>query len=57
MRSSIFCKTMGNARKHWDIELVTTEKRRKYLVTEPSYHTPDDFCRKFVGYRNEKKLK
>ena len=34
-----YCKTMENVRKHRDINLVTTGKRRNYLVSEPNYHT------------------
>ena len=34
-----FGKTMENMRKYRDVELVTTEGRRNYLVSEPSYHT------------------
>ena len=30
---------MENVRKHRDIKLVTTEKRRNYLVPEPNYHS------------------
>ena len=30
---------MGNVRKHRDIKLVTTDKRRNQLVSEPNYHT------------------
>ena len=30
---------MKNVRTHRDIKLVTTNKRRKYLVLEPNYHT------------------
>ena len=30
---------MGNIRKHRDIKLVTTNKRRSKLVSEPNYHT------------------
>ena len=29
---------MENVRKHRDIKLVTTDKRRNQLVTEPNYH-------------------
>ena len=36
-------KTMENSRKHRDIKLVTTERRRKYLVSEPNYHTTKFF--------------
>ena len=32
-------ETMENVRKHRDIELVTTKRRRNYLVSEPNYHT------------------
>ena len=34
-----FEETMENVRKHRDIKLVTTERRRNYLVSEPNYHT------------------
>ena len=30
---------MENVRKDKDIKLVTTERRRNYLVSEPNYHT------------------
>ena len=30
---------MENVRKHRDIKLITTERRRNYLVSEPNYHT------------------
>ena len=39
MNNSIFGKTMENLRKCRDIKLVTTERRRNYLVSEPNYHT------------------
>ena len=39
MNNSAFGKTMENVRKHRDIKLVTTDKRRNYLVSEPNYHT------------------
>ena len=29
---------MENVRKHRNIELVTTNKRKKYLASEPNYH-------------------
>ena len=34
---------MENVRKHRDIKLVTTEKRRNYLMSEPCYHTTKIF--------------
>ena len=39
MDNAIFGKTMENVRKHRDIKLVTTDKRRNQLVSEPNYHT------------------
>ena len=38
MNNSVFGKTMENVRKHRDIKLVTTDKRRNQLVLEPNYH-------------------
>ena len=39
INNSVFGKTMDNIRKHRDIKLVTTDKRRSKLVSEPNYHT------------------
>ena len=39
MNNAVLLKTMKNIRKHRDIKLVTTERRRNYLVSEPNYHT------------------
>ena len=41
MNNSVFGKTMENIRKHRDIKLVTTDKKRSKLVSEPNYHTID----------------
>ena len=39
MNNAVLRKTMENVRKHRDIKLVTTDKRRNQLVSEPNYHT------------------
>ena len=39
MNNSVFRKTMENIRKYRDIKLVTTDKERSKLVSEPNYHT------------------
>ena len=39
MNNSVFGKTMENIRKHGDIKLVTADKKRNKLVSEPNYHT------------------
>ena len=39
MNNSVFGKTMENIRKHWDIKLVATDKKRSKLLSEPNYHT------------------
>ena len=39
MNNSVFGKTMENIRNHKDIKLVTTDKKRNKLVSEPNYHT------------------
>ena len=39
MNNSVFGKTMENIRKHRDIKLATTDKKRSKLVSEQNYHT------------------
>ena len=38
MNNSVFGKTMENIRKHRDIKLVTTDKKKSKLVSERNYH-------------------
>ena len=37
--NAVFGKTMENIRKHRDIKLVKTDKKRNKLVSEPNFHT------------------
>ena len=39
MNNAVFGKTIENVKKHTDIKLFITEKRRNYLASEPNYHT------------------
>ena len=39
MNNAVFGKTMKNIRKHRDTKLVTADKKRVKLVSEPNYHT------------------
>ena len=43
MNNQVFGKAIENIRKHRDIKLVTAERRRIYLVSEPNYHTTKFF--------------
>ena len=43
MNNAAFGKTIENVRKHRNIKLVTTERRRNYLALEPNYHTTKFF--------------
>ena len=36
---AVFGKTMEAVRKHRNIKIVITERRRRYLVSEPNYDT------------------
>ena len=47
MNNSVFGKIMENVRKHKDIKLVPTDKRRYKLVSEPNYHTKNGFQKTF----------
>ena len=46
-------KTTENVWKHRDIKLVTTEKRRNYLVSEPKYHTTKFFKENLLAIEME----
>ena len=43
MNNSVFGKTMENVRNHRDIKLVTSDEKRKQLVSERNYHSRKKF--------------
>ena len=47
---------MENVRKHRNIKLVTTERRRNYLVSEPNFHTAKFFTEKLLAIETRKTL-
>ena len=50
MNNAIFRKTMENLRKHRDIKLFATERRRKYLVSESvEYHATKFFAKTLLS--------
>ena len=56
MNNAFFGKTMENLRKHRNIKLVTTERRRNYLVSEPNYHTTKFFTENLLAIEMRKTL-
>ena len=48
MDNSVSKKTMENVRKHRDIKLVTTGKRRNQIGLEPNYHTTKWFSEELL---------
>ena len=54
MNNSVFGKTMENVRKHRDIKLVTTDKRRNRLVSEPNYYTTKWFSKNVLAIEMKK---
>ena len=49
MNNSVFGKTMKNVRKYSNVKLVTTERRRNYLVSEPNYHAAKFFTENLLA--------
>ena len=55
MNNAAFGKTMTNVRKHRDIKLITTDKKKRQLVSESNYHTTKYFLENLVGIEMKKK--
>ena len=56
MNNAVFGKSMENVRKHRDNKLVTTERRRNYLVSEPNYHTTKFFTENLLAIEMRKSI-
>ena len=54
MINAVFGKPMENVRKHKDIKLVTTDKRRNQLVSEPNYHAIECFSENLAAIEMRK---
>ena len=54
MNNAAFGKTVENGRKYKDIKLVTTERRRNYLVSEPNYRTTNIFTENLFAIEMKK---
>ena len=54
MNNAVFGKPMENVRKHRDIKLVTTEKKRNKQVSEPNYHAIIRFSENLVAIEMRK---
>ena len=53
-----FGKTMEGVRHYYDVKLVTTDKRRNQLVSEPNYHTSKYFSEHLMAIEmNKTKVK
>ena len=54
MSNAVFGKTMENVRKYRGIKLVTTERRRNYLASEPNHHTTKGFTKNLLAIEMKK---
>ena len=57
MNDAVFGKTVENVRKHRDIELAATDKRRNQLASEPNYHTTKYFLEDLMAIEMKNKTK
>ena len=57
INNTVFGKAMENERKHRDIKLVTTDKRRNQLVSEPNYHATKWFSENLLAIKMKKQSK
>ena len=55
MNNAVFVKIMENVRKHRDVKLVTTDKRRNELLSELNYRTTKYFSESLMAIEMKKK--
>ena len=54
MNNAVFDITMENVRKHRDVKLVATDRRRNKLASEPTCHTTNYFSEKLMAIEIKK---
>ena len=54
MNYTVFGKTMENVRKHRNIKLVTTDKIRNQIASEPNYHITKHFSENLLAIEMKK---
>ena len=54
MNNPVFGRIMENLRKHRQIKLVITDKRRNQLVSQPNYHTVKWFSQDLLAIEMKK---
>ena len=54
MNNAVFGKIMENVRKHRDIKLLTTDKRRNRLGSDPNHHTTKWFSENLLAIEMKK---
>ena len=54
MNNAVFGKTVEDVRKHRNIKLLTRERRRKYLVSDPNYYTTKIFAENLLAIEMKK---
>ena len=54
MNNYVFGRTMENVRKHRDIKLLSTQKRRDKLAAEPNYDTSKRFSENLLTIEMKK---
>ena len=54
MNNALFGKIIKNVKKNGNSKLVTTERRRNYLVSKPNYHTIKFFTENLLAIEMKK---